>query len=180
MLCCLPLLAWAQNIFTAKTVEGVDMTFKVISEIEKTCMVGDETYVSPSIPSNYRGGISIPSTVNGFKVTRIGSCAFNECGGLTSVSIPETVSSIGANAFRRTRITEIEFPNSLESIENGAFQEQLQYEESKKVFWDNYSTVKTAADNRAKKIALRMKARGVSIEDIAEMTDLGIEEIEAL
>ena len=59
-------------------------------------------------------------------------------------------------------------------------QEQLQYEESKKVFWDNYSTVKTAADNRAKKIALRMKARGVSIEDIAEMTDLGIEEIEAL
>ena len=42
MLCCLPLLAWAQNIFTAKTVEGVDMTFKVISESEKTCMVGDE------------------------------------------------------------------------------------------------------------------------------------------
>ena len=123
MLCCLPLLAWAQNIFTAKTVEGVDMTFKVISEIEKTCMVGDETYGSPSIPSDYKGSVTIPSMVNGYKVTRIGSWAFNECGGLTSVSIPETVSSIGANAFRRTRITEIEFPNSLESIENGAFQD---------------------------------------------------------
>ena len=26
--------------FTAKTIEGIDMTFKVISEADKTCQVG--------------------------------------------------------------------------------------------------------------------------------------------
>ena len=123
MLCCLPLLAWAQNIFTAKTVEGVDMTFKVISEIEKTCMVGDEKGEHiHSFPTDYNGGITIPSTANGYKVTRVGSWAFSWCDGLTSVNIPETVTSIGSQAFNFTGITEIDFPNSLESIESGAFQ----------------------------------------------------------
>ena len=111
------------EIFTAKTVEGVDMTFKVISEIEKTCMVGDEKGEGfPSIPSDYSGGITIPSTANDYKVTRVGSWAFSWCGGLTSVNIPETVTSIGVQAFNFTGITEIVFPNSLESIEGFAFQ----------------------------------------------------------
>ena len=58
--CCLPLLAWGQNIFTAKTVEGVDMTFKVISESDKTCMVGYERGEEfPSIPSDYIGDITL-------------------------------------------------------------------------------------------------------------------------
>ena len=110
-------------IFTAKTVEGVDMTFKVISEREKTCMVGDEKgeHVH-SFPTDYNGGITIPSTANGYKVTRIGSWAFSWCRGLTSVNIPETVTSIGTQAFNFTGITEIVFPNSLESIEGFAFQ----------------------------------------------------------
>ena len=123
ILCCLPLLAWGQNIFTAKTVEGVDMTFKVISESEKTCMVGDEKGEHRhSFPTDYNGGITIPSTANGYKVTRVGSWAFSWCDGLTSVNIPETVTSIGSQAFNFTGITEIDFPNSLESIESGAFQ----------------------------------------------------------
>ena len=110
-------------IFTAKTVEGVDMTFKVISEREKTCMVGDEKgeHVH-SFPTDYNGGITIPSTANGYKVTRIGSWAFNWCGGLTSVNIPETVTSIGYQAFIGTSIREIDLPNSLERIEDFAFQ----------------------------------------------------------
>ena len=63
-------------------------------------------------------------------------------------------------------------------------EERREYEVSVKNYWDYYSTMKTAATNasneRAKKIALRMKARGDSVEDIAEMTDLSIEEIEGL
>ena len=111
------------EIFTAKTVEGVDMTFKVISEIEKTCMVGDEKGERiPSIPNDYSGGVTIPSTVYGYKVTRIGSWAFSWCGGLTSVNIPETVTSIGTQAFNFTAITSVALPNCLESIEDFAFQ----------------------------------------------------------
>ena len=99
------------------------MTFKVISEIEKTCMVGDEKGEHiHSFPTDYNGGITIPSTANGYKVTRVGSWAFSWCDGLTSVNIPETVTSIGSQAFNFTGITEIDFPNSLESIESGAFQ----------------------------------------------------------
>ena len=110
-------------IFTAKTVEGVDMTFKVISEREKTCMVGDEKGEHiHSFPTDYNGGITIPSMANGYKVTRIGSWAFNWCEGLTSVNIPETVTSIGVQAFIGTSLTSVTLPNSLESIEGDAFQ----------------------------------------------------------
>ena len=62
--------------------------------------------------------------------------------------------------------------------------ERREYEVSVKNYWDYNSTMKTAATNasneRAKKIARRMKARGDSVEDIAEMTDLSVEEIEGL
>ena len=58
--------------------------------------------------------------------------------------------------------------------------ERWQYEESKKVFWDNYSVMKTAVDNNSKEIARRMKARGYSIEDIAAVTDLSVDEIKKL
>jgi len=63
-------------------------------------------------------------------------------------------------------------------------EERREYEVSVKNYWDYNSTMRTAATNasneRAKKIAHRMKARGDSVEDIAEMTDLSIEEIDAL
>ena len=63
-------------------------------------------------------------------------------------------------------------------------EERREYEVSVKNYWDYNSTMKTAATNasneRAKKIARRMKARGDAVEDIAEMTDLSIEEINAL
>ena len=58
--------------------------------------------------------------------------------------------------------------------------ERRQYEASLKEYWDYYSTVKTAVDNKAKEIARRMKAKGVSLEEIAELTDLSIEEIKSL
>ena len=51
----------------------------------------------------YEGSVSIPETVtyNGqiYKVIRIGSCAFEGCSVLTSLTIPNSVTSIGNNAF---------------------------------------------------------------------------------
>ena len=66
--------------------------------------------------------------------------------------------------------------------------ERRQYEESKKLFWDNYSVLKTAKDKgilegaQKEKIETihRMKAKGFSIEDISESIGLTKEEVEPL
>ena len=84
------------DIFTATTVEGVEMTFKVISEEAKTCQVGDDSY---SISTSEEGEITIPKAANGYTVTSIGGAAFRGCSGLTSITIPEGVTSIGGLHF---------------------------------------------------------------------------------
>ena len=82
------------DTFTAKTVEGVDMKFRVISAAEKTCQV-----VYPTISIYTSGTITIPSNVKGFTVTNIGDGAFFLCSSLTSVTIPNSVTSIDGSAF---------------------------------------------------------------------------------
>lgn len=82
--------AWADDgdTFTANTAEGVEMTFKVISEAEKTCQVGD-----CSILFYIDGSITIPSTVNDYSVTSIGTGAFRGCL-MSSITIPSSVTNI--------------------------------------------------------------------------------------
>ena len=54
--------------------------------------------------SKYSGDIVIPSFINlngvTYKVTSIGNSAFLGCSDLTSVNIPEGVTSIGEHAFK--------------------------------------------------------------------------------
>ncbi len=45
------------------------------------------------------GAVTIPSTINGLPVTRIGDQAFSYCNSLTSITIPASVTSIGDAAF---------------------------------------------------------------------------------
>ena len=55
-------------------------------------------------------------------VTSIGSYAFKDCTALTSVTIGNSVTSIGNNAFERcTGLTSVTIPNSVTSIGEGAF-----------------------------------------------------------
>ena len=62
--------------------------------------------------------ITIPNSV-----TTIGSSAFWGCTGLTSVTIPNSVTSIGSYAFKDcTGMTSITIPNSVSSIGNSAFE----------------------------------------------------------
>jgi len=56
--------------------------------------------------ADYSGDIEIPSEViyneESYKVTAVGDVAFAGCTGVTSVSIPNSVTSVGANAFSGT------------------------------------------------------------------------------
>lgn len=108
------LVSWGQSAsfedgaeFTAKTTEGIEMMFKVISAKDKTCQVGRgrESYEAPSsefaaIETGTVGTVTIPKLAEGYTVTAIGSDAFFSCTGITKVIIPETVTSIGQEAFQ--------------------------------------------------------------------------------
>ena len=61
--------------------------------------------------------VTIPNSV-----TSIGDMAFSECTGLTSVTIPNSVTSIGSYAFYYcSGLTSVNIPNSVTTIGNGAF-----------------------------------------------------------
>ena len=92
-------------------------------------LTAEVTYSGPlpfTVDNEYFGTVTIPSTVtyNGkiYSITSIADFAFQNCSGLTSITIPNNVTSIGDNAFFGcTGLTAIEIPNSITSIGNGTF-----------------------------------------------------------
>jgi hypothetical protein len=70
------------------------------------------------LSSTRTGNVVIPSTIEGYPVTAIGSNAFSNKQ-LTSVTIPNSVNTIGAYAFSSNRLTSVTIPNSVTTIENG-------------------------------------------------------------
>ena len=79
--------------------------------------------------------IVIPAAYNGKPVTAIGNYAFCHCTHLTSITIPEGVTSIGEQAFSpmelSSSLTTITIPDSIQSIGESAFTgcDSLQYNE---------------------------------------------------
>jgi len=129
----LPMLASADDgdTFTEETVEGVTLTYTVISESEKTCMVGEE-YEWP-IPTTraYRvrkangsqlsGDITIPEVANGYTVIRIEAFAFEQAN-ITSIVIPNSVKAIGPGAFFQcAALKSVKLSNQLTEIEDETF-----------------------------------------------------------
>lgn len=73
--------------------------------------------------SNAAGSLTIPSTINGHRVTAIGIEAFQGCTNLTSVNIPASVTGIGVGAFSGcTSLTTVTIPDSVTEIGDVAFE----------------------------------------------------------
>jgi len=119
-----PIFAWCNdnNIFTATSSEGVVITFKVISEQEKTASVGDDK--NPAIDINTQGMVSIPQNVNGYKIVEIGRKAFWRCQEIISIKLPESIKFIGDAAFDRcSNLQTVVIPYGTQKINTHAFSE---------------------------------------------------------
>ena len=64
--------------------------------------------------------VTIPSTISGKTVLKIGNSAFKEKN-ITSVTIPNTVTEIGYDAFYKDSITSLTIPSSVKQINDSAF-----------------------------------------------------------
>lgn len=74
-------------------------------------------YTITDCVSDYSCDLEIPATFNGIPVTAIGTDAFRDCKGITSVIIPDSATSIGGSAFRNcTNLTKLVFPKNITSI----------------------------------------------------------------
>lgn len=108
-------------IFTANTIEGVEMTFKItgnntVQTYGSTQRIYDSEYEEyyympvPAIPANTGGQVTIPATVEHegvtYTVTAIGNNSFVRCP-ITSVTIPASVTYIGYEAFAGTHLNSV-------------------------------------------------------------------------
>lgn len=71
--------------------------------------------------TNASGVVTIPKQWNGLQVTRIDSYAFNLCGGITKVIIPDSIKIIENHAFDSCGMQEVSIPSSVSTLESAAF-----------------------------------------------------------
>ena len=115
------LMAATGALANTATVNGITWTYTVSNG--KVTLGTDQTWESGRcVSTTTAGAISIPSTLGGYPVTRIGKYAFYGCKSITSVIIPNGVTSIGQSAFPScTALRSVTIPNSVTSIEWQAF-----------------------------------------------------------
>ncbi len=110
----IPLSIFAEDF----TYEGI--TYTILSEDEKTCETKRGTAFNAG--NRVEGEVVLPSNPNGYKLTKISDWGFMECNSLTSIVIPETVTSIGFQSFSGCNsLFSVTIPGSVSSIGKNAF-----------------------------------------------------------
>lgn len=112
------------GVFSHNTVEGIEVTYRIVSEDNKTCEVGTGLEAKKAISTATSSGttMTIPENVNGYRVIGISDYAFDSrFGGSTKVILPNSISYIGNRAFSNSSLTDINMPSSLVSIGAVAF-----------------------------------------------------------
>ena len=114
--------------FSAVAPTGQTLYYNIRSGgVEVTCPNYTNTIDDPwSSYSKPTGNLTIPDSVvygdSAYSVIRIGYSAFERCNGLTSVTIPNSVTEIGVDAFKSCYgLTSVTIPNSVTMIKSYAF-----------------------------------------------------------
>ena len=136
----LPLPEWDGHVFDGWYLSGekIEEGFVVTNDITLTAkwlaieseavngvdwrFVCDDGVASVLSGKDASGVISIPCTLGGATVCKIGECCFGGDPGIVSIEIPQAVTNIGAYAFYNcTNLESVIFNEGLEKIESGAF-----------------------------------------------------------
>ena len=101
------------------TIDGVTWTY---FEWNGHASIGGGASASLAVPKSTVGTLIIPSVLGYWPVTEVGRCAFHDCSMLTSVTIPEGVTTIRESAFAGcSGLTSVTIPSTVTSIESSAF-----------------------------------------------------------
>ena len=119
---------YESNVFKSMEIDGVQLgnlvteyTFDSTGVHTVKYELYDETKLSNNAPAFY-GITSLISVSIPDSVTSIGQYTFAACTSLTRVTIPNSVTSIGSNAFSGcTSLTRVTIPSSVTSIGGSAF-----------------------------------------------------------
>ncbi|MEE1175639.1 MAG: leucine-rich repeat domain-containing protein, partial [Paludibacteraceae bacterium] len=104
------------------------LEYTVLTDSNTTFMLlFDSTVVIGKCRLSQTKNISIPEKVcirgKEYTVTVIGKFAFKDCSNLTNIEIPESIESIGGSAFEGcSNLTNIKIPESVKSIGGSAFE----------------------------------------------------------
>ena len=109
------------NLFAEDfTFEGINYT--VISEEKKTCKTKEGLSYPELAGNTVTGNLILPSNPNGYTLVRIGNYSFKDNSDLISVTIPESVTSLGAECFSRcTSLASVSLPESVISLGESCF-----------------------------------------------------------
>ena len=105
---------------TFETTNATESTFANMPDLKKVIL--EEGLVLGDVGGMFAGCTSLSSITIPNSVTSIGNNAFRGCSSLKSVSIGNSVTSIGYNAFKEcTSLTNVTIPTNVTSIGNSAF-----------------------------------------------------------
>ena len=113
------------SIFQNKTVENevgaIDGTLHKSGDYEYR-LLKDGTAEHCFYTDGYAADVTVPSEIDGYKVTSIGNECFVWMAALTTVKIPDGVTYIGESAFEGCQnMTDVRLPSSLKGIGLNAF-----------------------------------------------------------
>lgn len=118
----------SKTLFAAATLTAVLITEISTPVVNAAVDSGDYEYTILNDGTvqieKYKGDearLSIPEAFDGRAVTSIGDWAFFDCNSLKAVNIPDSVKSIGKDAFATSGISELSIGNGVTVIGEGAF-----------------------------------------------------------